>query len=170
MIVAFKNKRPKIHPTAFVAPGAHVIGDVILGKGASVWFGAVLRGDIHSIRVGADTNIQDGAVLHVDHDKPCTVGRSVIVGHQAVVHACTVGDGVLVGIGARILSGAKIGCFSLIGAGAVVLEGAVIPAYSVVLGVPGKVVRRLTPEEAATHLPWAERYRALAGIYKRYLG
>lgn len=170
MIIPFKNKTPRIHPTVFVAPGAHVIGDVTLGKGASVWFGAVLRGDIHRIRVGADTNIQDGAVLHVDHDKPCVVGRGVIIGHQAVVHACTLGDGVLVGIGAKILSGAKVGRFSLIGAGAVVLENAVIPEYSLVLGVPGKVARRLRPEEAAAHLPWAKRYRLLAGIYKKYLG
>lgn len=170
MIIAFKQKKPRIHPTVFVAPGAQVIGDVVLAKGVSVWFAAVLRGDIQAIRVGEDTNIQDGAVLHVDHDQPCVVGRGVIVGHQAVVHACEVGDGVLVGIGARILSGATIGRFSLIGAGAVVLEDAVIPDYSLVLGVPGKVVRRLTAKEAGRHLPWAKRYRALAGVYKKYLG
>ncbi|MBI2095155.1 MAG: gamma carbonic anhydrase family protein [Candidatus Omnitrophica bacterium] len=170
MILPFKNKRPRIHPTVFVAPGAQVIGDVTLAKGASVWFAAVLRGDIHAIRVGQDTNIQDGAVLHVDHDKPCVVGRGVVIGHQAVVHACEVGDGALVGIGARILSGAKIGRFSLIGAGAVVLEDAVIPDHSLVLGVPAKVVRRLTAKEAARHLPWAARYRALAGVYKKHLG
>ena len=170
MIAPLGKKRPRIHPSAFVAPGAHVVGDVVLGKGASVWFGAVLRGDLAAIRVGDRTNVQDNAVLHVDRGQPCVVGRGVIIGHQATVHACRIGDGVLVGIGSRILSGAKIGAFSLIGAGAVVLENAVIPERSLVLGVPGKVVRRLTPRETAGHLPWARRYQELAKQYKKYLG
>ena len=170
MIIPFKSKKPKIHPSAFIAPGSHVIGNVTLGKNTSVWFTAVLRGDIAAIRVGDNTNIQDGAVVHVDHGQPCVIGRGVIVGHQATIHACTMGDGVLVGIGSRILSGAKIGAFSLIGAGAVVLENAVIPERSLVLGVPGKVVRQLTPKEAATHVPWARRYAELAKVYIQYLG
>ncbi len=122
MILPFKNKNPKIHPTAFVAPGAYVIGDVTLAKNTSVWFTAVLRGDISSIHVGENTNIQDGCVLHVDEDQPCRLGKGIIMGHQATAHACVVEDGVLIGIGARILSGAHVGAFSLIGAGAIVLE------------------------------------------------
>ena len=170
MIIPFGNKTPKIHPSVFVAPGAHVIGDVTIGRDSSIWFTAVLRGDIHSIRVGKNTNIQDGCLLHVDRDKSCVLKDGIVMGHQATAHACTVENGVLIGIGSRILSGARIGAFSLIGAGAVVLENAVIPPYSLVLGIPGKVVRKLSPKEAATHVPWAQRYAALAKEYKKYLG
>ena len=170
MILPYKNRHPKIHPSVFIAPGAHVIGDVRLGAGSSVWFAAVLRGDLHPIRVGKNTNIQDGSVVHVDRDKACVLGDNIVVGHQATVHACTVENGVLIGIGARVLSGAKVGAFSLIGAGAVVLENAVIPPYSLVLGVPGKVVKKLSPKEAGTHVPWAKRYAALAKEYRKYLG
>ncbi|MBI3316108.1 MAG: gamma carbonic anhydrase family protein [Candidatus Omnitrophica bacterium] len=170
MIIPFKDKKPKIHPSVFIAPGAHVIGDVTLKKGVNIWPAAVLRGDLAKIVVGEDTNVQDGAVLHVDHGKPCILKRGIIMGHQATAHACVVEDGVLVGIGARILSGARVGAYSLIGAGAIVLENAVIPPRSLVLGVPGKVVRRLTPKEVAAHTPWAKRYVALGKIYKKYLG
>ncbi len=170
MILPFKNKRPRIHSSAFVAPGAHVAGDVLLAKGVSVWFGAVLRGDIAPIRVGEDTNIQDNCVLHVDRRMPCVLKKGIIMGHQATAHACTVEGGVLIGIGARILSGARVGAFSLIGAGAIVREGAKIPPRSLVLGVPGKVVRQLTSKEIAEHIPWARRYRELAAVYRKYLG
>ena len=170
MILPFKNKKPRIHPSVFIAPGAHVIGDVRLDKGVSVWFTAVLRGDIAPIRVGEGTNIQDGCVIHVDYDQPCVLKKGIILGHQVTAHACTIEDGVLVGIGARILSGARVGAFSLIGAGALVLENARIPERSLVLGVPGKVVRQLTPEEAAAHIPHARRYKELAAVYKKYLG
>jgi len=170
VIIPFKDKRPKIHPSVFVAPGAYVIGDVTIGRGSSVWFTAVLRADINKIRVGQSTNIQDGCLLHVDHDKPCVLKDGIVMGHQATAHACTVEDGVLIGIGARILSGAMIGAFSLIGAGSVVLEDAVIPERSLVLGIPGRVVRKLTPKEAALHVPWAKRYAELAREYKKYLG
>ena len=170
MILPYKNKNPRIHPSVFIAPGAHVIGDVTIGAGSSVWFTAVLRGDLHFIRVGRNTNIQDGCLLHVELDTPCVLKDGIVMGHQATAHACTVENGVLIGIGARILSGARVGAFSLIGAGALVLENAVIPPYSLVLGLPGKVVRRLTPKEAVVHLPWAKRYAALAKEYKKYLG
>ena len=170
MIMPFKKKNPRLHPSVFVAPGAHIIGDVSIGRGSSVWFTAVLRGDMDAIRVGKHTNIQDGCVLHVDHDRPCVLKDGIVMGHQSTAHACTVENGVLIGIGARILSGAKIGAFSLIGAGAVVLENAVVPPYSLVLGIPGKIVRKLTPKEAASHVPWAMRYAALAKEYKKYLG
>ena len=170
MILPFRNKRPKIHPSVFIAPGAHVIGDVRLDKGVSVWFTAVLRGDIAPIRVGEGTNIQDGCVIHVDYDQPCVLKKGIILGHQATAHACTVEDGVLVGIGARILSGAHVGAFSLIGAGAVVLENSQIPERSLVVGVPGRVIRQLTPEEAGVHIAHARRYKELAAVYKKYLG
>ena len=170
MIMPFKNKTPKIHPSVFVAPGAHVIGDVTIGKDSSVWFTAVLRGDIQSIHVGKNTNIQDGCLLHVDRDKPCILKDGIVMGHQSTAHACLVENGVLIGIGSRILSGARVGAFSLIGAGAVVLENTVVPPYSLVLGIPGKVVRKLTPKEAAAHVSWARRYAALAREYKRFLG
>ncbi len=154
----------------FVAPGATVIGDVTIDSGSSVWFTAVLRADINKIRVGKNTNIQDGCLLHVDHDKSCVLKNGIVMGHQATAHGCVVEDGVLIGIGARILSGAKVGAFSLIGAGAVVLENAVIPPHSLVLGIPGKVVRKLTPKEAAVHVPWSKRYAGLAREYKKCLG
>ena len=170
MIFPFEDKKPKIHPSAFVAPGSHVIGDVKIGQWSSVWFGAVLRADLAPIVVGQATNIQDGAVVHVDWGKGVKIGDGVIVGHQATIHACEIGHGTLVGIGPRVLSCAKIGAFSLIGAGAVVLEDAVIPEHSLVLGVPGKVARTLTPEEAGKHLPHAQRYAQLAKKYKKYLG
>ena len=170
MIMPFGRKVPKLHPSVFVAPGAHVIGDVTVGEGSSIWFTAVLRGDLNTIRVGKNKNIQDGCVLHVDRDRPCVLKDDIVMGHQATAHACVVENGVLIGIGARILSGARIGAFSLIGAGAVILENAVIPPYSLALGVPGKVVRKLTPKEAATHVPWAKRYASIAKEYKKYLG
>ena len=170
MILPFKNKSPKIHPSAFVAPGAHVVGDVTLAKGTSVWFTAVLRDDINFIRVGEESNIQEGCLLHVDYDAPCVLKKGIIMGHQATAHGCVVENGVLIGIGARILSRAHVGAFSLIGAGAVVLEGAKIPPRSLVLGVPGKVVRQLTSKEVAIHVPWAKRYRQLANEYRKYLG
>lgn len=170
MIMPFKGKAPKLHPSVFVAPGAHLIGDVTIGRRSSIWFTAVLRADIQKIRVGEGTNIQDGCLLHVDHDKPCILKDGIVMGHQATAHACTVEDGVLIGIGSRILSGARVGAFSLIGAGALVRENAVIPPRSLVLGVPGKVVRTLTSKEVASQVAWAKRYASLAAEYKKHLG
>lgn len=170
MILPFRGKIPKIHPSVFIAPGAHVIGDVKLAKGANVWFTAVIRGDIAPVRIGEGTNIQDGCVVHVDRKKPCILKNKITMGHQATAHACVVEEGVLIGIGARILSGARIGAYSLIGAGAVVLENARIPERSLVLGVPGKVVRRLSAKETSWHDPWARRYVELASDYRKYLG
>ncbi|MGH7198718.1 MAG: gamma carbonic anhydrase family protein [Candidatus Omnitrophota bacterium] len=170
MILPFKGKTPKIHPSVFIAPGAHVIGDVTLARGANIWFTAVIRGDIAPIRIGEGTNIQDGCVVHVDRNLPCILKNKITMGHQATAHACVVEEGVLVGIGARILSGARVGAYSLIGAGAVVLENARIPARSLVLGLPGKVVRRLSAKETAWHDPWARRYVELASAYRKYLG
>ncbi len=160
------DEHPKIHPSAFIAPGAQLIGAVTIEEGASVWFNAVLRADINEIKIGKRSNIQDGSVLHVENDVPCIVGDDVVVGHAAVVHGCTIEDGCLIGMGSTVLNRARIGTGSLVAAGAVVLEGTVIPAGSLVAGVPGKVVRALTTKEIKGIRDWAEKYRRLAEIYK----
>lgn len=160
------NRPPRVHSTAFVAEGARVVGDVHLGKNASVWFNAVLRGDIHSIRVGEGSNIQDGSVLHVSNEKACLVGKFVTVGHNANLHGCTVEDNCLIGIGAIVLTGAQVGKGSLVGAGAVVLEKMKIPPRSLVLGAPARVVRKLTAAEVRNHRIWALKYVRLKNRYK----
>ncbi len=135
--------RLTIAPTAFVAPGAILVGEVSLGDRASVWYGCVLRGDIEPIRIGPRTNIQDGTVVHVDIDQPAIIGSDVSIGHRSVVHGCVVEDGAMIGMGAVVLSGARIGSEALIAAGAVVTERFVVPARALVAGVPGKVVGEL---------------------------
>jgi carbonic anhydrase/acetyltransferase-like protein (isoleucine patch superfamily) len=157
---ALGDRLPRIDPTAWVAPGAHVLGRVELAEGASVWFGAVLRGDNEPIVIGIGSNVQECAVMHTDPGQPLTVGRHVTIGHQAMLHGCTVGDGTLIGIQAVVMNGARIGRECLIGAGALVPEGRVIPDRSVVLGSPGKVVRQVTDEEV-------RRLRAGADSYVR---
>ena len=154
----FLRQRPILGKNVFIAKNATVIGDVTLGAHASVWYGAVLRGDINRIVVGHHSNIQDNAVLHLADDFPCLLGNWVTVGHSAIVHACKVGDEVLVGMGAVILDGAVIGRQSLIGAKALVTQGTKIPPGSLVLGAPAKVVRKLTKEERAGLKWWAEKY------------
>ncbi len=137
----------RIHPTVFIAETATVIGDVTIGKESSVWFSAVLRGDGAPITIGEGTNVQDNAVIHVDQGGPTNIGRHVTIGHGAIVHAAEVEDEVLIGMGAVILSRAKIGSHSIIAAGSVVPEGMQVPPRSLVMGVPGKVVRHVTDEE-----------------------
>src|SRR5215469_9746243 len=154
----FLGKGPTLGKGVYIAKGAVVIGDVTLGAHSSVWFNAVLRGDINRIVVGHHTNIQDNAVLHLADDFPCIVGNYVTVGHAAVVHACTVRDEVLVGMGSTILDGAVIGKQSIIGARALVTQGARIPPGSLVLGAPAKVVRALTRKERAGLRMWADKY------------
>ncbi len=156
----------KIHPDAYVAPTAVIVGDVTIGPEASVWFGAVIRGDIAPVTIGRGSNVQDGAIIHVDIDRPTRIGENVTIGHGAVVHGCTIGDNVLIGIRAVVLSGAVIGENSIVGAGAVVTEGTVIPPNSLVLGIPGRVVKELTPELRERILVSAEHYRHYAGIYR----
>lgn len=138
---------PDIHPTAWVAPEATVIGKVTLAEGASVWPGAVLRGDNEPITVGAETNIQEHSVLHTDMGFPLTIGRGCTVGHRAILHGCTVGDNSLIGMGAIVLNGARIGANSLVGAGALVPEGKDFPDGSLIIGTPGRVMRTLTDEQ-----------------------
>jgi carbonic anhydrase/acetyltransferase-like protein (isoleucine patch superfamily) len=130
-----------IHPTAFIAPGAAVMGNVTLGADSSVWYGAVLRGDMAPIVIGAETNVQDGTIVHVDEGEPCTVGRRVGVGHRAILHGCTVEDECLIGMGAILLNGVRIGTGSVVAAGAVIPEGMQVPPRSLVMGVPGRIVR-----------------------------
>ncbi|HEY1788036.1 MAG TPA: gamma carbonic anhydrase family protein [Verrucomicrobiae bacterium] len=158
----FLGKTPGLGRGVFIAKTATVIGDVTLGAHSSVWYGAVVRGDINRIAVGHHSNIQDNAVLHVADDFACLVGNWVTVGHGAIVHACKVGDEVLVGMGAVILDGAVIGKQSLIGAKALVTQGMKIPPGSLVLGAPAKVVRALTKQERAGLKWWAEKYVANA--------
>ena len=154
----FLLKKPKLGKGVYIARGAAVLGDVTIGAHSSVWYNAVLRGDINRIVVGHHSNVQDNAVLHLADDFPCIVGNYVTIGHSAVVHACTVGDEVLVGMGAIILDGALIGKQSIIGAKALVTQGAKIPPGSLVLGAPAKVVRKLTREERAGVKYWAQKY------------
>ncbi len=160
------NITPTIHPTAFVAANATILGDVVLAEDSSVWFGAVLRGDNDAIRIGPRTNIQDQAIVHVDPDEPCLIGADVTVGHRAIIHAATVEDGCLIGMGAIILNGAVIGAGSIVGAGAVVRAGEVIPPRSLVVGLPARVVRALSDEQVAENLASAARYVANGRAYR----
>ena len=143
----FSGRAPDVDATAWVAPNATLVGKVRVQAGASVWFGAVLRGDIDEIEVGAGSNLQDNVVVHTEQGFPAIVGRHVSVGHGAVVHGCTIEDGCLIGMNATVLTGAVVGRDSLVAAGSVVLEGATIPPRSLVAGVPGKVRRELTDDE-----------------------
>ncbi len=154
----FLRKAPKLGKGVYLATTAVVLGDVTLGAHSSVWYGAVLRGDINRIVVGHHSNIQDNAVLHLADDSGCIIGNWVTVGHGAIVHACTIGDEVLVGMGAVILDGAVIGRQSIIGAKALVTGGTKIPPGSLVLGAPAKVVRKLSKEERAGLKWWAQKY------------
>ncbi|MDF1486513.1 gamma carbonic anhydrase family protein [Ramlibacter sp. H39-3-26] len=138
---------PQVAGSAWVAESAQVVGQVTLGEDASVWFGSVVRGDTDSITIGAGSNIQDASVLHADHGKPLVIGERVTVGHQVMLHGCTIGDESLIGIGAIVLNGARIGRNCLVGAGSLVTEGKEFPDGSMILGSPAKVVRQLTPEQ-----------------------
>ena len=166
MIYALDGVAPRIDPDAWVAPDANVIGKVVLEAGSSVWFNATLRGDNEDIVIGAGTNVQENSVLHTDWGYPLTVGPTCSIGHKAMLHGCTIGEGTLIGMGATILNGARIGRFCLIGACALVTEGKEIPDFSLVKGTPGKVVRELTEEERARLLASAEGYQANARRYR----
>jgi carbonic anhydrase/acetyltransferase-like protein (isoleucine patch superfamily) len=159
---------PRIDPTAYVSPHAVVMGDVRLGPRASVWPTAVLRGDINFIEIGAESNIQDGSVVHLAEDLPVIVGKLVTVGHGAILHACTVGDECLIGMRATILDGAVIGRGSIVGAHALVTKGMQIPPGSLVMGTPAKVVRPLRPEEIAGIRVWADHYVDLGPLHKAH--
>jgi gamma-carbonic anhydrase len=158
-VMPFKGMRPDLDPSVFLADGARIVGDVKMEKDCSVWFNTVVRGDVNYIRVGERTNIQDNAVIHVTHKKfPCIIGANVTVGHSAVIHAATIYDYCLIGMGAVVLDDAKVGPFALVAAGAVVLGGTVIPEGTLAAGIPAKVMRKLTDEERAMLIQSAQNY------------
>ena len=159
------GRAPQVGAAAFVADNATLAGDVTLAEESSVWYGAVLRADTGRITVGAGSNVQDNAVLHTGPGLDVVVGRNVSIGHCAVVHGCTVGDDCLIGMHATILNGAVIGAGSLVAAGALVTENAVIPAGSLVVGVPGKVVRTVSEKQKASIAANGEEYRQLAEVH-----
>jgi carbonic anhydrase/acetyltransferase-like protein (isoleucine patch superfamily) len=150
----------RVHPSAFVAPGAAIMGDVTIGQDASVWYGAVLRGDMAPIVIGSESNLQDGTIVHVDEGMPCTVGRRVGVGHRVILHGCTVEDECLIGMGSILLNGVRIGTGSVVAAGAVIPEGMQVPPRSLVMGVPGRIVR---PVDAALTERIAETWAHYVG-------
>jgi carbonic anhydrase/acetyltransferase-like protein (isoleucine patch superfamily) len=158
---------PSVPASAYLAPGARVIGNVVLGEKVGVWFNVVLRGDSDAIVIGDGSNIQDNVSGHGDPGSPLRVGRNVSVGHNAVIHGCTIGDDCLIGMGAIVMNGAVVGAGSLVAAGAVVLEGQQIPAGSLVAGVPAKVRRPLTEDERADIVRNAENYRTRIVDYRR---
>ncbi len=159
MLYQIDDKSPVLEGEGhFVAPTAAVIGDVVLGAGASVWFSVVIRGDNDTIRIGERTNIQDGSVCHSDPGFPLVIGNNVTVGHNAMVHGCTIGDGTLVGINAVVLNGARVGRNCVIGANSLVPEGMDIPDGSLVMGVPARIKRELTPEQQAHFSSNADHY------------
>lgn len=166
---ALGDLAPHIDPSAFVAPEATIIGDVTLHEGTSVWPGAVIRGDVEPIKIGAGSNIQDCAVLHADPGQPLNIGCNVTVGHQAMLHGCTIHDGSLIGIQAVVLNGATIGRNSLVGAGALVTEGKSFPERSLILGAPAKAVRTLSDAEVESLQKSAQTYTARAGQYRTTL-
>ncbi len=147
MILSIGNQKPDVKDAAFIAEGATVVGDVVLGKDVSIWFGVVVRGDMEPIRIGDRTNVQDNSVLHGAIGYPLTIGNNVTIGHNAIVHACTVGDGSLIGMGSRVLDGAVIPPECMVGAGALVPPGKTYPSGSLIVGAPARVVRALTEDE-----------------------
>ncbi len=156
----------KVHPSAFIAAGAVVIGDVTLGADVSIWFNAVLRGDSESLRIGAGSNIQDGAVCHADPGLPLVIGEGVTIGHRAIAHGAHIGDCSLIGMGAIVMNGARIGAQSLVGAGALVTGGKDFPERSLILGAPGRVIRSVTEDEIAMMRRTASEYVEKARAFR----
>lgn len=166
MIHSYKGMKPKIAATAFIADGAHIIGDVQIGEHSSVWFNCVLRGDVFPIRIGDHTNIQDGTIIHVTSDQfPTILGNCVTIGHGVILHGCQVRDGSLIGIGSIILDEAEIGEACLIAAGSLITPGTKIPPRSLVMGAPAKVRRELSPEEVARNQENWQHYVELKNVY-----
>ena len=159
MLRPYKGSRPRVHPTAFVDQSAQVIGDVEIGEGSSVWMNVVMRGDVHWIKMGRRSNVQDGTIVHVmNGTHPTTIGDDVTIGHAAIIHGCTLHDRVLIGMGAIILNGAEVGEDCIIAAGTLLPEGMTVPPRSLVMGSPGKVRRTLTDADVASILEFASRY------------
>ena len=167
MLIDFEGLSPKIHPSVFIAPGAMIIGDVTIGEDSGVWFNCVLRADIDRIEIGARSNVQDGTVIHLDTGVPTIIGDDVTIGHAAIIHACTIGDGALIGMGAIVLSGAKIGEEAIVAAGTLVREGQEIPPRAVAMGVPAQVRRETTQEDLKRMRDNAAGYAARAAIMRK---
>ncbi len=165
-VIPHHGLRPRLAPGVFLAEGAVLIGDVEVGRDASIWFGAVLRGDINGIRIGDRTNIQDGCILHVTHEYGVRIGKDVTVGHAAVVHGCSVADGALIGMGAVVLDNARIGSRALVAAGALVPENFIIPDGMLAAGVPARLVRPLSEEEQERLLESAAHYVQYAASFR----
>lgn len=168
-IYSIDDQQPLIDPSAWIAPTASVIGEVELKAGSSVWFGAVIRADNDRIVVGERSNVQDGAVLHIDEGVPLHIGDDVTIGHHAMLHGCTIGDGSLIGIKAVVMNRAVVGRNCLIGANALIPEGRVIPDRSLVVGSPGRIVRELTDDEVAALMNGSAQYVAKAALYRARL-
>ena len=159
---------PQIHETSFVAKGARVIGDVILKAESSIWYNTVARADINQIIIGERSNIQDNSVIHLENVQGVIVGNDVTVGHNAIIHGCTIGDGALIGMGAIIMNGAKIGKGAVVGAGAVVKENMIVGDYQLVVGVPAKIIKTLKSSTYDENVKWAKKYVQLANIHKNH--
>ncbi|MCX7760270.1 MAG: gamma carbonic anhydrase family protein [Hydrogenothermaceae bacterium] len=166
IIKPFKGKYPKIHPSAFIAENAVIIGDVEIGEGCSIWYNVIIRGDVNYIRIGDRTNIQDGTIIHVDHKRyPTIIGSNVTVGHNVMIHACTIEDYCLIGMSSTVMDGVVVGKQSIIGAGALVTPGKIIEPQSLWAGIPAKFVRKLTEEELSWLEKSAENYVKYKNIY-----
>lgn len=164
-LLDYHGKRPQLGSGVFVAPGAHLVGEVAVGDQSSIWFGSILRGDINRVIVGHHTNIQDLSVCHVADEHACIVGNYVTVGHRVILHGCTVGDEVLVGMGAVLMNGVVVGAQSIIGAGALLTEGLEVPPGSLVYGAPATVISTLGERERLQIKRWAEKYCRVAADY-----
>lgn len=159
------NIRPILKKNVFIASGAKIIGNVYLDDKSSIWYNTVLRGDINSIKIGKRSNIQDNSVIHVENDRGVVIGNDVTVGHNAIIHGCTIQDGVLIGMGAILMNGCNIGKGSIIGAGSLVKENSDVPAHSMVIGIPGKTVKTLNKDILAENVKWARKYTELAELH-----
>ncbi len=162
----FLSKSPSVHETAFIAKGASVIGDVRMAENSSIWYSSVARADINYIEIGEGSNVQDCTCIHLSDDFPAIIGKYCTIGHSAVIHACTIGNEVLVGMGAIILDGAKIGNQCIIGANSLVPQNMVIPDGSMVLGTPGKIVKILSPESRSKLKEWATKYITVSNAHR----
>ena len=169
MIYEFKGMKPEIADDVFTAPGSKIIGNITIKKGASIWYNTVVRGDIGSIIIGEKTNIQENASLHIDSGQPMKIGKNVTVGHGAILHGCEIENNCIIGMGATILNGAVIGEGSIIGAGALVAEGKTIPPGSLVVGVPGKIIKKLNKENIKQIQESAEHYYHTAQEHSKML-
>ncbi|MFZ5351403.1 MAG: gamma carbonic anhydrase family protein [Bacillota bacterium] len=165
MILSYKGIKPEISDSVFLAQNCTIIGKCVVEEGCSIWFNTVLRADVNEIRVGKNTNIQDGVVVHCDHNHPTSIGENVTVGHNAIVHGCTIGSNCIIGMGSTILDGAVIGKNCIVGANSLVTSGKTIPDNSLIIGSPAKVIRELSAEEAEAIKKSAEGYYRLSREY-----